>query len=275
LQRIVIYGKGGIGKSTVATALSMAYAQAGKRVLHVGCDPKHDSAMKLVPGGKVPTVLELLLLGRTLTREQMITAGRLGIHCVEAGGPDPGVGCGGRGITKMFEVMERARVIQDGAYDVVVYDVLGDVVCGGFAAPLKAGAGQKVVIVVSEELMALYAANNVAKVVRTYGYNGLKLAGLVVNLRDNSVDLGPLRHFAQRLGTRILAVVPRSREVREAELDGVTVLDAAPGSEAAARLRALAQEVLALDPATCPEPTPLDHDTFLQEAGAILKATGA
>jgi nitrogenase iron protein NifH len=274
MQNLVIYGKGGIGKSTIAASLSEAYALSGRRVLHVGCDPKHDSAMRLVPGGRVPTVLERLLLGRRLTRAEVLTEGRHGIHCVEAGGPEPGTGCGGRGVAKMMEVLAQTRVVEEGGYDLAVFDVLGDVVCGGFAAPLKAMEGQKVVIVVSEELMALYAANNIAKAVCAYRYNGARLAGLVMNLRDNHADLSPARWLADTLGTRILAVIPRSRDLRDAEFENRTILDTKPDGEIAGLFRALAEHLWTLDPASCADPTPLDSDTFLREAGARVRAFG-
>ena len=186
----------------------------------------------------------------------------------------PGVGCAGRGINAAVELLQDLKVFEEYKPDFVLYDVLGDVVCGGFAAPLKAMEGQKVVIVVSEELMALYAANNIAKAVCAYRYNGARLAGLVMNLRDNHADLSPARWLADTLGTRILAVIPRSRDLRDAEYENRTILDTKPDGEIAGLFRALAEHLWTLDPASCPDPTPLDSDTFLREAGARVRAFG-
>ena len=174
MERIAVYGKGGVGKSVVATALSVWYAQQGRAVLHVGCDPKQDSALRLTDGARLRSVLETLADHPQLTSvDSVLHEGRYGIRCCESGGPEPGVGCGGRGVARTLELLGELEVISGGQYDVVMFDVLGDVVCGGFAAPLRRGFAEKVVIVVSEEPMAMFAANNIARAIaRRRGISG-------------------------------------------------------------------------------------------------------
>jgi len=260
MERIAFYGKGGIGKSTIAAGVSLALAQAGRRVMHVGCDPKHDSTANLVLQDEIVTVIDQIFSrpSGALRAEDLIMPGKEGIACLEAGGPESGVGCGGRAVSRMFEVFEEMELITPQRCEVAVFDVLGDVVCGGFAAPLRAGIAPKVAIVVSEEMMAGYAANNIAKAVLHYRHNGVCLAGLVVNLRDNQADRAPIERLAEKLGTRILCQVPRTPAIQQAELQRQSVLEAAPDSQAAAVIRQLAADLLALDRADCPEPQPLD-----------------
>jgi nitrogenase iron protein NifH len=269
MEKIVIYGKGGIGKSTIATNLSVVYAKKGMRVLHVGCDPKHDSAAALVPGGRVTTFLEKH--GRVtgirdlppIKPEDMVVRGRHGIDCVEAGGPEPGFGCAGRGVALMLEAFEAFGVLESGRYDMAVFDVLGDIVCGGFAAPLRRGFAEKAVVLVSEELMSLYAANNLAKSIRAYAKSGACLAGLVVNLRDPGSDRKAIERFAKTLHTRILGFLPRDPAVREAEYSRkATVVEFAPASPFSKNIASLAEALLASRRKDCPLPTPLDDDAF-------------
>ena len=263
-DKIAVYGKGGIGKSVVATGLSMAYAQNGKAVLHVGCDPKHDSSVRLLEDGvRVKTVLEVLGDDATaVSTQQLINVGRMGIHCCESGGPRPGLGCGGRGVARTLEFMEEAEILETGGYDVVVFDVLGDVVCGGFAAPLRAGFAQKVVIVMSEEPMALYAANNISRAIRVYHRNGVALAGLVANLKGTDVPRDMLEEFASGLSTRVLVYIPRDQKILEAERKRRTVVDYAPEAESALALNRLADELSAIEPSEVPLPTPMEDEQF-------------
>lgn len=270
-NNIVVFGKGGIGKSTISSNLSTVYALQGRKVLHVGCDPKHDSTLGLVDGGLIETFMEKYsrLFGvrdrAELKPSDLMVRSRLGIDCVEAGGPEPGVGCAGRGISLMLEALQDLGVLKSGGYDARVFDVLGDVVCGGFAAPLRKGFAEKIVIVVSEELMALYAANNIAKSVKTYSSNGVYLAGLVANLKDGQVDRERIERFAAILGTRILEFVPRDPAVREAEFArDRTVVERAPRSPFAKSLESLAAKILAVKKEDCPIPTPMDDRRFYE-----------
>ncbi|MDY0003951.1 MAG: AAA family ATPase [Polyangia bacterium] len=264
MDKLAFYGKGGIGKSTVSTNVSALLALGGRRVLHVGCDPKHDSTLPFLDGAPVVTVLDTLFRVPSggLTREHFIMPGRLGIDCIESGGPEPGVGCGGRGVSRMFELLDELGVLSGERYDAAVFDVLGDVVCGGFAAPLRRGFARKVVIVSSEEVMSLYAANNICKAIHHYRANGVALVGLVFNLRDNRTDREALHDFAERIGTAVLCILPRERQVRRAEVTGRTLVEQAPRSRMARELKALSERILAADPDACPPPRPMDNDSF-------------
>jgi nitrogenase iron protein NifH len=268
LEQIAIYGKGGIGKSVIATNLSASYAMAGKRVLHIGCDPKRDSAIRLIDSGHLSTVMDLI--GQdpdSLSVATIINRGRHGLDCVEAGGPDPGTGCAGRGVARTVEFLEEQGVLSNGVYDVVVFDVLGDVVCGGFAAPLRLGFARKVFIVVSEQPMSLYAANNITKAVRRYSSNGVVLGGIIANSVLPETDRDLLTRFAARLGTRIITFLPRDLDVIAAENHRRTCVEWAPESVFAKSVGKLADEVLALDPAQVPAPNTMTDDeffTFLQ-----------
>ena len=263
VQKIVVFGKGGIGKSTVCANLAVVYAQQGLKVLLVGCDPKHDTTLYLTGGKHIPTVLQSPhFQGGVPSRSNLVFEGALGIDCVEAGGPEPGVGCAGRGITRMSELLKAAGVVDDSKYDVILYDVLGDVVCGGFATPLREGFAEKVVIVTSEELMALYAANNIARAVRNTAGRGSALVGLVANVRDADVDTGVIDRFAGLLGTGVLQFIPRDPLVRDAEYRKMTVAELAPNAPIVGLYRQLAAALAEVraDPAKLP--TPMTDEAF-------------
>jgi nitrogenase iron protein NifH len=263
MRRIVIYGKGGIGKSTIASCLSVIYAEQGRRVLHVGCDPKQDSTLKLLADEEKTSVLDALMQkGRHIAIDDFVARGRNAIDCIEAGGPPPGAGCGGRGVARMFELFEELKLFEQRSYDVALFDVLGDVVCGGFAAPLRKGMGEAVYIVTSEEVMSLYAANNIARAIHRYAGNGVALGGLIFNLRDSSVAREALAAFATALNTRILAVLGRDPLVRQAEQAFATVVEFAPTAPITEDLRALAALLLAGPPTPPPPPTALDRLAF-------------
>lgn len=265
MEKIAVYGKGGVGKSVVATSLSACYGMGGKRVLHIGCDPKHDSAIRLIDGAgaTVRTVLEVIGDNpAAVATADILNAGRHGIDCCESGGPQAGVGCGGRGVARTIELLDDMEILQSGKYDVAIFDVLGDVVCGGFAAPLRDGFAEKVIIVVSEEPMALFAANNISRAVALYRRNGVALAGLVVNLRGKDVDPAPIERFAARIGTRVLATIEREPRVMEAERNRQTVVEYAADCAAATSLRRLAEVLAEVDASALPPPQPMADDEF-------------
>lgn len=276
MERIAIYGKGGVGKSVVATNLSVCSAMAGHKVLHIGCDPKHDSAVRLLdPAVELKTVLEILGEDqRRVNGRDLLNLGRLGIACCECGGPDPGVGCAGRGVARTLEVFEEIDLFRSGGYDLVMFDVLGDVVCGGFAAPLRAGFARKVFIVTSEEPMSLYAANNISKAVRTYAENGVVLGGLVGNLRLPDAKRDALDVFAALLGTRVVAVLQRDESIIEAERVRRTLVEFAPEAPGAQIFQALSREVLELDPETVGLPNPLTDAEFFDYLASQQRVDG-
>ncbi len=264
--KMAIYGKGGVGKSVVATNLSATYAQQNKAVLHVGCDPKYDSAVRLLADGdRIKTVLEVL--GEepvTVSTESIINVGRLGIHCCESGGPKPGLGCGGRGVARTLEFMEEMEIIENGGYDIVIFDVLGDVVCGGFAAPLRKGFAEEIVIVISEEPMSLYAANNISRAVSVYHKNGVVLAGLVANLKGPEAQQEMIQAFASRLSTRVLAYIPRDSRILQGERKRRTVVEFAPEAESSLAFVGLAEELTKIDARKVPLPTPMENEEFYE-----------
>jgi nitrogenase iron protein NifH len=264
MERLVFFGKGGIGKSTTSTNISATFAGMGRRVLHVGCDPKHDSTVALLDGRMIEAVVDKAIDPNRVAPEEIVERSRLGIDCVEAGGPSAGVGCGGRGISRMLEIFNAAKLLDSGRYDTCVFDILGDVVCGGFASPLKKDFGEKVVIVASEEVMALYAANNIAKAVVNYSPNGVVLAGIILNLRDNSEDRAPACRFAKLLNTEIIGFIPRDPLIREAEYRRMTVVEHAPGSAIAGVYREVAEKILAIEPHSIALPTPLTDFEFYE-----------
>ncbi len=279
MEKIVIFGKGGIGKSTIAANLSYCYAKSGRKVLHIGCDPKSDSTLCLTHGKPAPTVIEQYFIkGAGIAADQIISSGIEGIDCVESGGPEPGVGCGGRGISLMIDIFTDLNIVGDGNYDVAIYDILGDVVCGGFAAPLRLGLGEKVIIVVSEELMSLYAANNIARAVKTYEQNGIVLAGLVLNLRDNTADTAHIEEFARRLNTNVIGTVRRDPLIRDALYEYKTVMEFAPESESASIFTSLANKILGVRTGEMSSPTPMDRagfDSFTKSiSGGAAKKSG-
>lgn len=263
MRQIAIYGKGGIGKSTVSSNLSMAFRERGLQVMQVGCDPKRDSTRSLTRGRMIPTVLETLRdqlrVGRdqnAITLEDIVFVGDRGIYCVESGGPEPGVGCAGRGVLTALQILKDLKAFGTYGVEVVVYDILGDVVCGGFAQPIREGFAEEIYLLCSGSFMSLYAANNIAKGVRRLARRGQTgLAGVICNSAgDETFEKSVLTEFAQMLGTRLIDFIPRSPVVQACEVEGKTVLEHSPGAAEAEVFRRLAQRVLDNDARVIPTP---------------------
>jgi len=238
--KIAFYGKGGIGKSTVAANISVALAMRGLKTLHIGCDPKADSTRCLV-GHKIPTVLQQLQAKQLgISRQDIVFPGFGGVSCIEAGGPEAGIGCAGRGIITMMEELKYLE-LWDEAWDTVLYDVLGDVVCGGFSVPMREGYADTVYIVTSSEFMSVYAANNIMKAIsRSQETRPVTLGGLVHNCRNPESSRTAVEQFGYLTNTRVVAEVPFSREITLAELEGKTVLEKFPDSKVASFFKDLA-----------------------------------
>ena len=246
--KIAVYGKGGIGKSTVTGNLAAAFASLGKRVIQIGCDPKADSTIFLHGGDRIPTVLDLVRKGESFDLEDMVRVGYNGVVCVEAGGPVPGLGCAGRGIITTFSLLEDLKLFEKYKPDVVLYDVLGDVVCGGFAAPIREGYASKVLIVTSGEKMALYAANNINSAVKNFADRSYaKVRGIVMNRRNVEGEEEKVRAFAESAGLDIVADIPRSDDIIRCEDKGMTVIEGEPDCQAAKCFLKLAQTLIQED----------------------------
>ena len=244
LRQIAIYGKGGIGKSTTTQNLTAGLAEAGKNVLVVGCDPKADSTRLLLGGLAQRTVLDTLREeGEDIEISDILKDGFKGTRCVESGGPEPGVGCAGRGIITSIGYLERLGAYTDDL-DYVFYDVLGDVVCGGFAMPIREGKAKEIYIVASGEMMSLYSANNISKGIAKYAtQGGVRRGGIICNRRNVDRELDLLKAFAKELGTQLIHFVPRDNIVQRAEIRKKTVIEFDPESAQANEYRQLAKAI--------------------------------
>ena len=249
IKKIAIYGKGGIGKSTTVANLSAVYANDGLNCLVIGCDPKADTTRTLY-GKRIPTVVRTIKENRNAERDDFVFKGYKDILCVESGGPEPGVGCAGRGVIVAMKRLENLGVF-DEDLDVVIYDVLGDVVCGGFSVPLREKYADEVVIVTSGEFMSLYAANNIVRGIKKLKGN---LTGIVCNCRNVNNEEEIVNEFAKKIGTHVLGTIHRSNLIQESELDAKTVVEKYPESEEAGEYRDLALSIMNNEEPSLPEP---------------------
>ncbi len=276
LRQLAIYGKGGIGKSTTTQNLCAGLAEMGNHILIVGCDPKADSTRLVLGGLAQKTVLDTLREeGDDIDLDEIMKTGPDGTVCanikgVESGGPEPGVGCAGRGIITSINLLEQLGAYTDDL-DYVFYDVLGDVVCGGFAMPIREGKAQEIYIVCSGEMMALYAANNISKGIRKYATTGgVRLGGLICNSRkvDNEKEL--VEQVAAKIGTQMVHFVPRDNAVQHAENQKKTVIECSPDVHQADEYRALAKKVSENTMLVIPNPMKIEElEKILQEYGAL------
>ncbi len=250
MLKLAIYGKGGIGKSTMTANLSAAFASLGKKVIQIGCDPKADSTINLLRGRAQQPVMDYIRdHGDDITSiDEISETGYSDILCIETGGPTPGLGCAGRGIIATFNMLEELELFETVKPDVVMYDVLGDVVCGGFAAPIREGYAEHVLIVTSGEKMALYAANNICSAVENFADRGYAdVAGIILNRRNIPGEEEKVKNFAAEKGLEIIGDIPRSDEINHFEEQGMTVIEGDPDLPISRRFTELAERLLELD----------------------------
>ncbi|MGJ3252413.1 MAG: nitrogenase iron protein [Elainellaceae cyanobacterium] len=272
MRQIAFYGKGGIGKSTTSQNTLAAMAELGQRIMIVGCDPKADSTRLMLHSKAQTTILHLAAergAVEDLELDEVLLTGYRGVRCVESGGPEPGVGCAGRGIITAINFLEEEGAYED--LDFVSYDVLGDVVCGGFAMPIREGKAQEIYIVVSGEMMAMYAANNIARGVLKYAHSGgVRLGGLICNSRNTDREVELIEALAAKLNTQMIHFVPRDNVVQHAELRRMTVNEYAPESKQAGEYAQLAEKIIANRNLTIPTPISMDElEELLIEFGIL------
>ena len=271
MKQIAIYGKGGIGKSTIASNISAALNEMGFNVMQVGCDPKRDSTRILAGGRLIPAVLEIyreqLRTGRdehAISLEDIVFKTSSGIYCVEAGGPEPGIGCAGRGVLTALQILRDLKSFETYKIDVAIYDVLGDVVCGGFAMPIREGFASEIYLICSGGFMSIYAANNIARAVQRLSRRGdTGLSGIICNSNgDERFEQDVFPEFAQRLGSNFVQFVPRRPVIQACELEGRAVVEHSPESQEAQIFRELASKVM--ENASKVIPTPINELTELE-----------
>lgn len=271
MRKVAIYGKGGIGKSTTTQNTVAGLVEMGKKIMVVGCDPKADSTRLLLGGLSQETVLDTLREeGDDIDIEDIRKSGFGGTVCVESGGPEPGVGCAGRGIITSINLLEQLGAYDEGeGLDYAFYDVLGDVVCGGFAMPIRQGKAEEIYIVVSGEMMAMYAANNICKGIVKFAEGGkVRLGGLICNSRNVDNEQSMIEAFAKKLGTQMIHFVPRDNMVQRAEINRKTVIDYEPSHPQAGQYRTLAKKIDENEMHVIPKPMAISElESLLIEHG--------
>jgi nitrogenase iron protein NifH len=273
MRKIAIYGKGGIGKSTTTQNTVAALAEMGKKVMVVGCDPKADSTRLLLGGLAQKTVLDTLRdEGEDVELDDICREGYGDCRCTESGGPEPGVGCAGRGIITSINLLEQLNAYGPGTgTDYVFYDVLGDVVCGGFAMPIREGKAEEIYIVCSGEMMAMYAANNICKGILKYATAGkVRLGGLICNSRKVDNEREMIEELARQIGTQMIHFLPRDNDVQRAELNKKTVIEWYAACPQADEYRKLARAIDHNELFVIPKPLTIPElEALLMEFGLV------
>ena len=250
MKRIAIYGKGGIGKSTITSNISACLGNSGYRILQVGCDPKHDSTF-LLTSTVEKTLLDMFRTGTPISKSNVCTTGKYGVDCIELGGPEPGIGCAGRGIIKGISLVRETGILEEGAYDLVLYDILGDIVCGGFFEPLRNGISDEMYIVTSGEFNSLFAANNLCcgYVNNATQFRDVKLKGIIANLRDVENEEYIVRKFCETIGVPLIATVPRDKRIEICSFKNAPILSEFPKSDVADIFREISHKIVSNDTA--------------------------
>jgi len=280
MRQIAFYGKGGIGKSTTTSNISAALARKGCRIMQIGCDPKSDSTVTLTNGKRIPTVLdtirdiemreELGLSRKQLCIEDLVYKGYSGVLCCEAGGPEPGIGCAGRGIITAIEMLQAYRAFDIYKPEFVFYDVLGDVVCGGFAMPIRKGLAKEIYVITSGEMMSIYASNNIFRGISKFAKTGdTRVGGIIINSRGVKNEVETVSDFAEITGITLLHIIPRNDAVQQSELMGMTVVEANEDSVQAEAYLTLAQKIVDNPVRSIPKPMePAEFSEWMKTKGA-------
>ncbi len=273
MRKVAIYGKGGIGKSTTTQNTVAGLSKMGRKVMVVGCDPKADSTRLLLGGLAQKSVLDTLREeGEDVELEDIRKKGFGDTWCVESGGPEPGVGCAGRGIITSINMLESLGAYEESeGLDYAFYDVLGDVVCGGFAMPIRDGKAEEIYIVCSGEMMAMYAANNICKGIMKYAQSGtVRLGGLICNSRNVDNEKEMIEELAKKLNTQMIYFVPRDNDVQRAEINRKTVIEWNPEVPQADVYRGLAEAIDKNTHFTIPTPLEIEQlEELLLEYGLL------
>jgi len=285
IRQIAFYGKGGIGKSTIASNLAAVYAERGLNTMLIGCDPKSDCTRNLRGDADIPTVLDVLrekgvaklgltelVDGKQIEVDEIVYKGYKGVLCVEAGGPEPAVGCAGRGVIVAIDLLKKMGIYDGFDLDVVIYDVLGDIVCGGFGMPLRRGLADDVFIVTSADYLSIYAANNICKGINRHARrDGSPLGGIVYNVRGAIDDITLVEEFAQSVGSKVIGAIPSDTTIMECEIYARTVIEQSPDSEIADIFRHLATAIY--ENKETVSPTPLSKEKLAELAQRIRQKT--
>ncbi|MBN2535553.1 MAG: AAA family ATPase [Spirochaetales bacterium] len=276
MRQIAFYGKGGIGKSTTTSNISAALSDLDFTIMQIGCDPKSDSTKNLTGGIYLNTILDTVHNNkndREIKAEDFIIKGYNNVICCEAGGPEPGVGCAGRGVITAIQVLQDFDIFNRYNPDFVFFDVLGDVVCGGFAMPIRQGYAEEIYVITSGEIMSLFACNNIFKGIVKFAKTGVsRVGGIILNSRNTEKEVPILEEFARKTNTNLLHVIPRDNIVYKCEIEGKTVIEGAPDSDQAQCYRALAEKIIDNKRRDIPEPmqTPEFYDWIKQKGFGLV-----
>ncbi len=262
MERIAIYWKGGIWKSTISCNISVQFSKLWKKVLQIWCDPKADSTKKITSWKRIKTVMEMLWKQDDYVSVKELTVEWYNwVDCIEAWWPIPWTWCAWRGISRMFEIFDDVDLLKE-KYDVILFDVLWDVVCWWFASPLRVWYWEKIFIVISEEIMSMYACNNICKAVNQYSRNWVYVWWVIVNARSNTLDKEIITKFVKKLWLDIIAFIPRSDMIACAEYKAMTLSEYNPDSEVIPVFDTLIQDIMNIKKENKKEPKPLSDEEF-------------
>jgi len=262
MERIAIYWKGWIWKSTMSCNISASFSKIWKKTLQVWCDPKADSTKKLTNGRRIISIMDMLSKNDDFVWiDELVVKWFNWIDCIEAGWPIPWTWCAWRWISKMFEIFDDVDLLEED-YDVLLFDVLWDVVCWGFASPMRMWYWEKIFIVISEEIMSMYACNNICKAIKQYSRNGIYVWWVIVNARSNTLDKEIIEEFVKKIWLEIIAFIPRSDVIACAEYKAKTVLEFDPEAKVIENFDKLVSDIISIKKENQKDPKPMSEEEF-------------